>query len=503
MQHLKASSVSLLAVVACGAALHCASPAPSAGTGSQAQAVVGGVPASPSDYPSTVALTDTSGDPFCSGTLVAPNVVVTAAHCVDNHGPSDLRVVYGHAIPQQAPASERRVVSQAVAHPGYQPNVPLDAYGLGPVNDIGVLVLEEPIEGAVVTPILPNDQVDSVLYPNRVMHIVGFGIHDTNTGASGVLYKGLTPHVRHVTSELLGGRTGEPDACFGDSGGPAYVVDNNTLWLVGATSRAWEHAVQPCGHATVYTLVPHFAKWIESVGGDLDGGVIDGGFNGGGWDASDEPDGSLLDGNPSCVPLNSACHPLTNEGCDTAAGEACRFDATAGTVACFAGPNAVEPGKTCDQTSRFCMPGFFCGASIRCEKVCCSDADCPDGVPCAPLISLLGDIGTCGPVSVVVDAAAPDSSPDGPDDVSVDSAEPDASSAIDGSDAAPDSPDDGGGDAAKDAEQDADLGPPDAIEPGCACSVGPSSGFGAPWLLVALAVGIGWVRRRRPSLMSL
>jgi MYXO-CTERM domain-containing protein len=433
---------------------------------------------------------------------VAPTVVVTAAHCVDNHGPSDLRVVYGHAIPEQAPTSERRLVSQAVAHPGYQPNAPLDAYGLGPVNDIGVLVLEEPIEGAIVTPILPNDQVDPVLYPNRVMHIVGFGIHDTNTQASGVLYKGLTPHVRHVPSELLGGRTGEPDACFGDSGGPAYVVDNNTLWLVGATSRAWEHAVQPCGHATVYTLVPHFTKWIESVGGVLDGGVVDGGFHGGGWDASDEPDGALLDGNPTCVPLNSACHPLTNEGCDAAAGEACRFDAKAGTVACFAGANVVEPGKTCDQTSRFCMPGFFCGASIRCEKVCCSDADCPDGVPCTPLISLLGDIGTCGPVSMVVDAGVPDALPDALADVPVDSGASDAPISHDAGDAAPDSLDDGGGDAAKDAEQDADFGPPDAIEPGCACAQGPSPASGVPWLLLASTVGIGWARRRRASLMS-
>jgi MYXO-CTERM domain-containing protein len=104
---------------------------------------------------------------------------------------------------------------------------------------------------------------------------------------------------------------------------------------------------------------------------------------------------------------------------------------------------------------------------------------------------------------VVVDAAVPDGSPDGPDDVFVDSAEPDASSAVDGGDAAPDSPDDGGGDLAKDAEQDAELGPPDAIEPGCACSQAPASSFGAPWLLAALAVGIGWARRRRPTLSSL
>lgn len=467
----------------------------------RSQAVVGGVPAVPSDYPSTVAITDASGDPFCSGTLVAPAVVVTAAHCIESGNPSNVRVVYGHAVPAQAPASERRVVLSAVPHPAYAPLASTDAYGMGPLNDIGVVVLEEAIPNAVVAPILPNEFVDAVLFPNRPMHIVGFGINDTQTQASGELYKALTPHIRHIPTELLGGRPGEPDACFGDSGGPAYVVNDSTLWLVGATSRAWEHASQPCGHATVYTLVSYYAKWISSVGGELDGGVTDGGFSGGGWDAGEINDANVLDGNPSCVPLNSECHPVTNEGCNTSAGEACRFDPMAGAVGCFPGPNEALPGKSCDQTSRFCRPGYFCGASIRCEKLCCSDSDCPAGISCTPLISLLGDIGTCGPVSVDIDAAAQDSSLDvGEQDAIV------GEDAIVEEDARPEASLDGGRDAhidgaSTDAQVDGEWGPPDAVVPsGCSCStrspVFTTSGVG---FVFALMGAMGWRRRRRFS----
>ncbi len=489
---MKPSRLTVLAVLIVSASGLACTNSPQEPSAHSNHPVVGGVPAATSDYPSTVAVTDPSGDPFCSGTLVAPTVVVTAAHCIKSGNPSNVRVVHGHAVPSQAPASERRMVSSAVPHPDYAPFAPTDAYGLGPLHDIGVLVLEEAIPNAVVAPILPIDSVDAILTPNRPMHIVGFGINDTQTQASGELYKALTPHIRHVPTELLGGRPGEPDACFGDSGGPAYVVNDNTLWLVGATSRAWEHASEPCGHATVYTLVSYYAKWISSVGGDLDGGITEGGFSGGGWDAGDISDATFLDGNPSCVPLDNLCHPVTNEGCDTSAGEACRFDPMAGTVACFPGPNEAKPGKLCDQSSRFCQPGYFCGASILCEKLCCSDSDCPAGIPCAPIVSLLGDIGTCGPVTMDIDAAIQDGSPDVEEEDALVEKDAQAESGIDGgqdadSDAAP-----------PDADIDGAWGPPDAVVPsGCSCATRPPlHATPVAGLVLALIGTLGWRRRR-------
>jgi len=410
-----------------------------------------------------------------------------------------------------APASELRAVAELTAHPAYDAKVPTDAYGLGPVNDIGVVLLEAPIPDAVVAPVLPSTEIDGILVPNRPLHIVGFGIHDTSSQASGTLHKAITPLVRHTDTELLAGRPGEPDVCFGDSGGPAYVVDNGTLWLVGATSRVWEHASQPCGEASVYTMVPFYVSWIVSLAGEIDGGVTDGGFAGGGWDAAQGSDAARIDGNPSCVPLDGACHPVTNEGCDAAAGEACRFDPTTSSVACAPAPNDVGPAEICDQTSRFCMPGFYCGASLRCEKLCCSDADCPSGVTCDPLISLLGNLGTCGPVDVEIDA--------GPEDAAADAAAdaPPEAGADTGSDALPEAAvdaqpdagameagtDDGGVDAGTPADggsTDGEPGPPEAIDPsgGCACSASGNGRGHSGALLAALGL-LGWSWRRRRS----
>jgi secreted trypsin-like serine protease len=77
-------------------------------TGSgQAWAIVGGVAAADGDSPGQVALVDVTRDvgtcvgteafckQFCSGVLITKQWVLTAAHCVNNVLPSDLRVVVG------------------------------------------------------------------------------------------------------------------------------------------------------------------------------------------------------------------------------------------------------------------------------------------------------------------------------------------------------------------------------------------------------------------------
>jgi len=486
---------------ACFAGLACAPSAPATDDAPAVKhaPIVGGQPASASDYPSTVAVTDPAGNPFCSGTLIGPRLVVTAAHCVEGRSVDDTRVVYGWEIPSHAPASERRIPSFVAAHPHYDPDAPQDAYGLGQTNDIGAIVLADPIPDAVIAPVLPVDDLDKELTPGRAMHIVGYGVYNKLTQQSGTLYRGITPHVRHVPWELLAGLPGEPDTCFGDSGGPAYIVSEDTLWLVGATSRAWAGAINPCGESTIYTVVPAFVDWLDSLpGADVDGGLVDGGFEGGGWPPHDASGGALLDVAPACMPPTSHCNPLTNEGCDTAAGQTCRLDARMSRVWCDDTASVAGPGAMCDETSRLCKPGYYCGPSIKCEKLCCSNDDCPPGVPCRSLVTLLGDIGTCG--VVYEDASSPDGMMDaevGTDVVqesSTDATEDpiDAADALEERAVADAAEDEAGWDATP---AGSDY-PGEPIDPGCGCDVPASVRPG--WAgLVVLAAAVAAMRRRR------
>ncbi len=246
-------------------------------TGFQNEPIVGGVVAEPCEHPSTVAVTYPDGDPFCTGTLVAPSLVVTVAHCLEDWwgnpmAPADLRVVHGYADPMLAPVGDRLAVSSMSMHPDYDPYPFGDAEGLGLSHDIAVLVLAQPIAGAVPTGVLDAAQVDIVLTTGTNIEISGFGVYSysgnpNNPGPGGLLYRATMQFQYHSQTEVLGASTTGADTCYGDSGGPAYATVNGKFWLVGATSRVSDLATIECGEKTIFTLVPWYITWLEQTGG--------------------------------------------------------------------------------------------------------------------------------------------------------------------------------------------------------------------------------------------
>ena len=94
------------------------------------------------------------------------------------------------------------------------------------------------------------------------LSLAGFGLTRYDGQTTGTLYKVTTKltAISTVAKELhFGGRPGH-SACMGDSGGPAYVMRNNKLALVGVTSRG----SSICDEKGIYTDSRQFRGWLST-----------------------------------------------------------------------------------------------------------------------------------------------------------------------------------------------------------------------------------------------
>jgi len=219
--------------------------------------IIGGIPTA--DFPDCVAVgSDTAW--CCSGTLVAPNVVVTAGHCVA--GGCASRVFVGQDVTEPN-AGEVIPVRSAVAHPEYRPP--------GPTHDLSVLILSEDSTSP------PRAIADAdMLRAASTVRLAGFGNTDVfSSGGYGLRRMVDVPLASSdprfgsdpATEFVAGAPFLDRDSCNGDSGGPAYLETNRTWYLAGATSRATASTFRPCGDGGIYTMVGAYRDWLRSVPG--------------------------------------------------------------------------------------------------------------------------------------------------------------------------------------------------------------------------------------------
>jgi hypothetical protein len=238
--------------------------------GDARESIIGGESSDPGAYPATGALLH--GLAYrCTATLIAPDVAITAAHCLADGGfgdfgftlDADLGDGMGHPIE----------VLATHQHPEFRETAE-ELTQMGQRNDVGVVILGEPIEGVAVEELdlgLDPGGAEGELESGSALTLCGYGRDDWGAdGSSGVKREGVL-HVDQVGDWELQTTDEGPQACRGDSGAPLFAGTADGRVIAGLVSRAAGDS-HMCDSGGIHTRVAPYADWIAQASRDRDTG---------------------------------------------------------------------------------------------------------------------------------------------------------------------------------------------------------------------------------------
>jgi uncharacterized protein (TIGR03382 family) len=225
--------------------------------------IVGGTLAPANKWPDAVAVLGNQGS--CTGTLIAPDVVLTAGHCVGG-----MTQVIANTTDYNAAGGARATIKTHTAYPNWETTY-----------DVSVIVLNTPLAGVTPRPVATTECTMTTFTSKPMVQLVGFGATDVNAQAPNTkLYEVAVPVTDAVgtTAGLgfkaavapggeFGAGDGAKDSCNGDSGGPVYLNTPRGYVVIGAVSRAYDNATQACGQGGIYVRADKILNWIETTTG--------------------------------------------------------------------------------------------------------------------------------------------------------------------------------------------------------------------------------------------
>ncbi len=304
-----------LPLALCGIALaSCAPAAPQAASSSTSQAIINGSDCDESTDPTAVAILFDGTLDFssigggtmdvttvmCTGTLIAPDTVLTAGHCTK---PELLTGGFG-SVQRADYYVTRQADLEALAESQQQPPPQLpetaipvrsmianeqfnlddlnSVNGVGAFHDVALMFLSATIDDVEPALIITDDEA-AKLTEGASVEIAGWGqqtatgqFQQPPPGTVGIKECGASTVNELGDAEMqIGGDASTTRKCHGDSGGPTYLdvggPHAKTRRVVGITSHAYDQ--QDCAKGGVDTRVDIWRTWID---GKMKAGCADG-----------------------------------------------------------------------------------------------------------------------------------------------------------------------------------------------------------------------------------
>ena len=226
-----------------------------------AGAIIGGT--QDSGHPAVALMLDTMTGIECSGSLIAPQVLLTAAECIAGDSDASHYTVLGGATAFAAPDWSVGV-SSVVVNPAY------DFMTFS--NDVGVLLL------ASAPPVSPFPWLATdpggAYFPGIHFTAVGYGVSNAQSESGDGVRRmvGLTISIADASTFRIDA-TGGKSPCIGDQGGPALEVVNQVETVIGT----FAYGDQACAQFAVYERTDANATFIAAYapepGAATSGGV--------------------------------------------------------------------------------------------------------------------------------------------------------------------------------------------------------------------------------------